>query len=178
MSTSVNAESEVTTSKSSKTPKTAAILAICAVVVIALSVGVGILTYGYVQDSRAESARTEAVEAAKSQAVAMLAYDFNTVDTQLPSAADGLTGTFREDYMTLVNDTIIPGAKERQLVVQTSVQAAAVIETTPDTAAVLLYLNQITTSKDAPDATTSGSRVRIDLQKVDGQWLVDSLKPV
>lgn len=108
----------------------------------------------------------------------MLAYDFADVDNQLAAAADGLTGSFRDDYTTLVQETIAPGAKEKQLTVQVSVQAAAPVSTTPDEAVVLLYLNQTTTSADAPDARTSGSRVRVSLQKVDDRWLVDQLTPV
>lgn len=149
-----------------------------AVVVVALAVGVGFLWYGHRQDQLSEQARIDAVDAAGKQAVAMLAYDFADVDNQLASAADGLTGSFRDDYTTLVQETIAPGAKQKQLTVQVSVQAAAPVSTTPDEAVVLLYLNQTTTSADAPDARTSGSRVRVSLQKVDDRWLVDQLTPV
>lgn len=151
---------------------------VAAVAVVALAVGVGFLWQDKHQDDLAERARTEAVDAASKQAVAMLAYDFADVDNQLSAAADGLTGSFRDEYAKLVQDTIAPGAKEKQLTVQVSVQAAAPVSTTPDEAVVLLYLNQITTSSDVPDARTSGSRVRMQLQKVDGRWLVDQLTPV
>ncbi|AOW95022.1 h domain protein [Rhodococcus sp. WMMA185] len=151
---------------------------VAAVVVVALAAVVGFLSYDRWQDDLAQQARTEAVEAAKDQAVAMLAYDFTDVDDQLASAADGLTGGFRDEYTTLVRDTIGPGAKEKQLTVQVSVQAAAPVSTTPTEAVVLLYLNQITTSAEAPEARTSGSRVRVSLQKIDDRWLVDRLTPV
>ncbi|WP_373863273.1 h domain protein [Rhodococcus marinonascens] len=151
---------------------------VAAIVVIALAVAVGLLWYNHRQDGLAEQARTEAVEAASNQAVAMLAYDFADVDSQLASAADGLTGSFRDEYTALVQETIGPGAKEKQLTVQVTVQAAAPVATTPTEAVVLLYLNQITTSAESPDARTSGSRVRVSLQKVDDRWLVDRLTPV
>ncbi|MEV0947654.1 h domain protein [Rhodococcus sp. NPDC049939] len=148
------------------------------VVVVALAAAVGLLSFNRWQDGLTQQARTDAVEAARDQAVAMLAYDFTDVDNQLASAADGLTGEFRDEYTKLVQETIAPGAKEKQLTVQVSVQAAAPVSTTPTEAVVLLYLNQITTSAEAPEARTSGSRVRMSLEKVGDRWLVDQLTPV
>jgi Mce-associated membrane protein len=158
--------------------KAAALKIVTALVIVALAVAVGFLWYGHRQDQLAEQARSEAVDAASRQAVAMLAYDFANVDSQLAAAADGITGSFRDDYTALVEETIAPGAKEKQLTVQVTVQAGAPVSTTPTEAVVLLYLNQTTTSAEAPDARTSGSRVRVSLQKVDDRWLVDQLTPV
>lgn len=149
-----------------------------ALAIVLLAATVGWLWYGHHQDQLTEQARTEALAAASKQAVAMLAYDFKDVDSQLASAAEGLTGSFRDDYNKLVLEAIAPGAKERQLNVQVTVQAASVISADADDAAVLLYLNQTTTSSDVPDARTSGSRVRVDLEEVDGRWLVNRLTPV
>ncbi|WP_072803711.1 h domain protein [Rhodococcoides yunnanense] len=147
-------------------------------VLVALAVGVGFLHYRYRQDEQTEQARTDAVAAASAQAAAMLAYDYNGVDQQLASAADGLTGDFKDEYSTLVADVIAPGAKEKSLTVQVTVQGTAVVDAAPDTATVLLFLNQITTSSDAPDAASSGSRVRMSMEKVDGRWLTSALEPI
>ncbi|WP_346764592.1 h domain protein [Rhodococcus sp. HNM0569] len=125
-----------------------------------------------------EKARTDAMDAAAQQAVAMLAYDFENVDQQLADAAGGLAGSFREDYTKLVADSIAPAAKERSLTVQVTVQAKSVVDASSDEATVLLYLNQVTTSSDVPDAKTTGSRVTMDLEKTDGRWLVSRLTPV
>lgn len=148
------------------------------VVLIAVAVGVGALHYRYRQDEETQQARTDAVAAASAQAIAMLAYDYNGVDQQLASAADGLTGDFKDEYLGLVTDVIAPGAKEKSLTVQVTVQGTAVVDAAPDTATVLLFLNQITTSSDAPDAASSGSRVRMSMEKVDGRWLTGNLEPI
>jgi len=132
----------------------------------------------YRKDRQIEQAREEAVAAASEQAIEMLAYKFDTAGDELSKAADGLTGDFRDDYTKLIQDVIVPGAEEKQLTVQVTVQAGGVISAEPDSASVLLYLNQITTSAEVPEAQTAGSRVIVDLQKVDDQWLVSSLKPV
>lgn len=152
--------------------------AVAALLVLALAVGVGVLYYQHRQDVATEQARTDAVTAASEQAVAMLSYDYNKVDDQMAAAADGLTDSFRDDYMKLADEVIAPGAKEKKLTVQVSVQGGATVTASPDDAVVLLYLNQITTSADAPDAATTGSRVRMEMQKVDGRWLTERLTPV
>ncbi|ORI15001.1 h domain protein [Rhodococcus sp. 1163] len=148
------------------------------VIVLALAAGVGVLFYQYRQNEQTEQARTDAVAAASAQAISMLAYDFDNVDQQLASAADGLTGDFKDDYTKLVTEVIAPSAKEKSLTVQVTVQGTAVVSADPDDATILLFLNQITTSTDAPDAASSGSRVRMTMEKVDGRWLASELAPI
>ncbi|WP_156042636.1 h domain protein [Rhodococcus sp. UNC363MFTsu5.1] len=152
--------------------------AVAAALVIALAAGVGVLFYQHLQDNQTEQARTDAVAAAGEQAVAMLSYNYNTVDAQLAEAADGLTGSFKDDYNTLVAEVIAPGAKEKKLTVQVTVQGGSIVSADPDDAVVLLFLNQITTSADAPDAATTGSRVRMEMHKEGDRWLTGRLTPV
>ena len=148
------------------------------VVALVFAVLVGWLAYGAVQDSAAESARTEARAAAEEQAVAMLAYTHEEVDAQTEAAAEGLTGDFRDEYTNLMKNIIAPGAKEKAISVQVSVQASSVVSADADHAVTLLFLNQITTSSENPEAVSSGSRVRVELEKHDGRWLVSRLTPI
>lgn len=147
-----------------------------AAIVLAGLVGVGV--YDKVERDGAEAARTEALQAAEEQAVAMLAYDHATVDEQVAAASDGLTGDFRDEYTNLMKNVIAPGAKEKAITVQVSVQASSVVSAEADRAATLLFLNQITTSSVNPEAVSSGSRVRVELEKHDGRWLVSRLTPI
>lgn len=147
-------------------------------VVIGLIVATVILGWQYRSDRQSEQARTDAVDAAGRQAVAMLSYDFGTVQDELPKAADGLTGDFKGEYAKLIDEAIIPGAKEKQLTVKVTVQGGSVVLASKDDATTLLFLNQVTTSKDTPQAVTSGSRVRVELHHEDGRWLVSQLTPV
>ncbi|PTR28926.1 Mce-associated membrane protein [Rhodococcus sp. OK519] len=155
-----------------------ALIAVAGVVVAALLVGVGFLGWGYLQDRAAEQARTDAVQAATVQAAAMLSYNFNEVDQQLAAAGDGLTGDFKADYDKLVKETIAPGAKEKKITVEATVQAGAIESASPNDAVVLLYVNQITTSEEMPDAATTGSRVRMEMHKDGDRWLTGRLSPV
>lgn len=148
------------------------------VVALVFAVLVGWLAYGAAQDSAAETARTEARVAAEEQAVAMLAYTHGEVDAQTDAAAEGLTGDFRDEYLSLMRNIIAPGAKEKAISVQVSVQGSSVVSADADSAVTLLFLNQITTSSENPEAVSSGSRVRVELEKHDGRWLVNRLTPI
>ena len=157
--------------------KYASIALLCLLFVVVLVVGWFQLST-YLDDRQTADARTAAVDAASVQVVDMLSYDYETVDTTLPKAADGLTGDFRDEYLKLVQDAIIPGAKEKKLTVKVSVQGAAVISASPDSVDTLMFVNQVTTSSENPQAVTSGSRLRVSMHQVDGRWLVSQLTPI
>lgn len=161
-----------------KSSPPSALVAVAGVVVAALLVGVGWLGWDYRQDRAVEQARVDAVQAATTQATAMLSYNHNDVDQQLAAAGDGLTADFRADYDKLVQETIAPGAKEKKITVEATVQAGAIESASKNDAVVLLYVNQITTSEEMPDAATTGSRVRMEMHKEGDRWLAGRLTPL
>ncbi|MFC9661048.1 h domain protein [Nocardia sp. NPDC127606] len=138
----------------------------------------GVSGYQLWQQDKTEQARTDAMSTASRTVSAMFTYEPATVDTELPRAADNLTESFRAEYLKLIQQAIAPGAKEKQLTVKATTQAEGVVSADPEKAVVLLYLNQLTTSKDSPEGTTSGSRVRVSLDKADNRWLVSQVTPV
>ncbi|MBB5913208.1 Mce-associated membrane protein [Nocardia transvalensis] len=155
------------------------ILFACAAVLLVAAVVAGGLTgFKYWSDSQAESARTDSVAAARRTVQSMFSYDFHTVDTELPKVGDSLTPAFRKDFLKLVNEVIAKGAKEKELTVQANTQASGVVSAEREHAVVLLYLNQVTTSKDAPQGNVTPSRVRVSLDKEDGHWLVGQVNPI
>ncbi|MBF6076114.1 h domain protein [Nocardia beijingensis] len=154
------------------------LLALLGVVVAAAAVVGGVNGYRYWDRAQSEQARKDAVATAGRTVEAMFTYTPQTVDTELPKSADNLTGDFRADYLTLIEKQIAPGAKEKQLTVTATTQAAGVISADRSHAQVLLFLNQVMTSKDTPQGTTTGSRVRVSLTKSDSHWLVSAVTPV
>ncbi|MEU4412043.1 h domain protein [Nocardia salmonicida] len=138
----------------------------------------GVSGYQLWQQDKTEQARADAMTTASRTVSAMFTYEPATVDTELPRAADNLTESFRAEYLTLIQQAIAPGAKEKQLTVKATTQAEGIVSADPEKAVVLLYLNQLTTSKDSPEGTTSGSRVRVSLDKADNRWLVAQVTPV
>lgn len=130
-----------------------------------------------VRDSQA--ARIEAVQAAKDTTIKMLSYKPDSVEQQLNDARNLLSGDFRDQYTSLINDVVIPGAKEKQITAVASVpeHGAASVSADPNHAVVLLFVNQtVVVGQDAP--TDTASSVRVTLDKVGERWLITKFDPV
>jgi Mce-associated membrane protein len=55
---------------------------------------------------------------------------------------------------------------------------AGVSEIHPDSAVVLVFINQTTTSKENPDGAFAASTVKVGLKKINDAWLISSFDPV
>ncbi|GAA4294042.1 hypothetical protein GCM10023161_42940 [Mycobacterium paraffinicum] len=55
---------------------------------------------------------------------------------------------------------------------------AAVSELRPESAVVLVLVDQSTTRKDNPDPAMASSSVLVSLARVNGQWLITKFDPV
>jgi Mce-associated membrane protein len=151
----------------------------CVALVVAAAAALCAVTGIRYFDGRAsEQARTQVVPIAQRTVEAMFTYNYTTVDTELPKAADKLAGSFRDDYLKLIKEAIAPGAKDKHLTVQATAQAAGIVSTEPEHAVVMLYLNQVSTSKDSPQGSVSTSRVKVSLGKDDNRWLVSAVTPI
>lgn len=143
--------------------------------VLALSAGYLKFLDNSVRNS--EIAAAVSVQAAKDTTIAILSYQPDTVEEQLGAARDLLTGDFRESYIALTNDVVIPGAREKQIAAVASVPAAASVSATPTEAVVLVFVNQtVSVGQDPP--TDTASSVRVKLEKVGDRWLISEFDPV
>lgn len=146
-------------------------------VALLLAAAAGYLKWADNSVRNAEIARIESVQAAKDSTVAMLSYEPDTVEQQLNDARGLLTGEFQESYTGLINDVVIPGAKQKQISTVASVPAAASVSADPSEAVVLVFVNQtLVVGEDAP--TDTASSVRVTLEKIDGRWLISAFDPV
>ncbi|ORA33478.1 hypothetical protein BST13_19695 [Mycobacterium aquaticum] len=147
------------------------------VAALALTAAAGMFKW---QDSTADltaAAAGESVHAASDSTVAILSYRPETVDRDLPAAAGRLTGDFRDQYTQLINDVVIPGAKQQHIAATATVPAAASVSAGPEHAVTLVLVDQTTTIGNGPPTKTTSS-VRVTLDKVDGRWLVSQFEPV
>lgn len=154
---------------------------VVAITVVVLAAVAGWLYWGpggKRETDATEQARTQVLEIVDGKVVAMLGYNHATVADQLHAAADGLTPDYRTEYLKLVDGTIAPGAKDKAIDVQVTSSAKSVVEASPDRVVTLLYLNQITTSSESPEAVSSGSRVRVEMVRDGDDWLVNWLTPI
>lgn len=142
-----------------------------AVVVVLLGVVVGWLWWQDHQNQESETARTVALQAAKDRTVAVMSYDFQSVDQDLRRARAGLTAPFLQqfDRAALV---VAPTARQRQIATHARVTSAAVVEAHPDDVVVLLFVNQDSRSVQSPDVQLTNTRVQVTMHKVGDQWLI------
>jgi Mce-associated membrane protein len=143
--------------------------------VLALAAGFLKFQDSAVRDSN--TARVESVQAAKDSTIALLSYKPDTVEKQLNDARDRLTGGFRDQYTSLINDVVIPGAKEKKISAVANVPEAASVSANPGHAVVLLFVNQTVVVGTSPPTDTASS-VRVTLDKIDDRWLISEFDPV
>ena len=142
-----------------------------------LALGAAFLKWQYFSMRDADTARIESVQAARDSTIAMLSYRPDTVEQQLGTARDLLTGTFSDSYDALVHDVVIPGAKQRQISAVATVPAVASVSASPNHAVTLVFVNQtVIVGNSAPTATAS--TVRVTLDKVGNRWLISAFDPV
>jgi Mce-associated membrane protein len=125
-----------------------------------------------------DAAAQRAIRAASDGAVAALSYSSETMDHDFVRARSHLTGDFLAYYDKFTKEIVIPTVQQKHLAQTASVLRAAVSELEPNSAVVLVFLNETTTGKDKPQPLITSSGVRITLTKVGGSWLISKLDPV
>ncbi len=157
------------------------VVAIVIAVALIASAGVaaGLYFGQYRQDRETNAAAANvALDAAKNGTVALLSYSPESLDKDFANAKSNLTGDFLSYYTQFTEQIVTPAAKEKQVKTSASVVRAAVTEIHPDSAIVLLFINQVTTSKENPDGAFAASSVKVSLKKIDGRWLISAFDPV
>ena len=146
-------------------------------IALVLAIGAGYLKWTASSTRDADTARIESVQAATDGTIKMLSYHPDTVERDLGSARDLLSGSFRDSYSSLTNDVVIPGAKQKQVSAVATVPGATSMSASRNHAVVLVFVNQtVIVGKDAPSSTTSA--VKVTLDKSDGRWLISDFTPV
>ncbi len=148
-------------------------------VVASLALLGGLFYFLYLPDRDTDAAATKAaISAASDGTVAVLSYSPDTLDRDFSSAKSHLTGDFLSYYDQFTQQIVAPAAKQKSVKTTAVVLRAALSEFHPDSAVVLLFINQSTQSKDRPEPTLTSSSVLVKLTKADGKWLISSFNPV
>jgi Mce-associated membrane protein len=125
-----------------------------------------------------QAARDDVLSAAKSGTEALLTYSPETVDKDLANAKSRLTGDFQKEYSDRVDQTVVPAAKQAGVKTEASVTRAAVAQMAPGRAQVLVFVNQVTTSRARPTPALATSSIMLTLVERDGHWLISDFKPI
>lgn len=132
----------------------------------------------YRVDQGNAAASTTVIDAASEGSVALLSYAPNSLDQDFANARSRLTGEFLTYYSEFADKFVAPAAKQKDINATANVVRAAPLDVQADSAEVLVYLNQATTSRDNPEPAQAASAVKVGLTKIDGNWLISSFNPI
>ena len=160
-----------------------ALTRILAAVSVVLVVVAGLATWQYVEAREATAAEeqianapTAATDAAREIATQMFTYDHRTVDTDLASVRPGLTEPALGEFVEQSMPTVASAAKQQEATVYATVAAAAPQDVVDqDNVTVLVMLNRMVSTKDAPEAASSASRLSLEMKREGDTWKLAKL---
>jgi Mce-associated membrane protein len=124
------------------------------------------------------SVRRAVASSASDGTTALLSYSADTLDQDFASAKTYLAGEFLSYYTQFTQQSVGPAARERSMKTTARVTGAAVSELHPDSAVVLVFVDQTTTTKDSPQPALVISNVRVTMTRIDGKWLITKFTPI
>jgi Mce-associated membrane protein len=151
------------------------------VVLLVTSAGVASWLYftTYRDDQQIDpAARQTVLTAAGDGAVALLSYAPETLVADFANAKSRLAGDFLDYYTKFTTEIVTPAAEQKQVRTSAAVVRKAIMSIEPDSAEVLLFLNQNTVSKENPGGAYSTSAVKVSLEKHDSAWLISAFDPL
>ncbi|ODR21394.1 hypothetical protein [Mycolicibacterium porcinum] len=149
---------------------------VLAAVALVLAVTCAVLRWLIVAQDQSDTARDEAVQAAKEITAEMLSYETETVDQQLTAARDRMTGEFLGKYSAMINE-VVPAAHAQQIAAVAEVLRAGVVSAKPDSAELVLFVNQsVQVGNNMPQKTASVARAT--LVKEGDRWMLSKYEPV
>ena len=125
-----------------------------------------------------EAAQEQVLEAARVGTEAVLSYSSASLDENLATAKSHLTGNFLEHYSQFTDTVVRPAVTQKGVKTEASVARAAISQIRPGKAEVLVFVNQVTTSKARPAPALATSSVMMTLVKSRGSWLISEFNPV
>jgi Mce-associated membrane protein len=147
-------------------------------VIAAVGVAAGMYFILYRPDQQVgDAAAHRAIQAASDGAVAVLSYSYDHLNRDFNNAKSHLTDDFLAYYNRFTDDVVAPMAEKGQLTASAKVIRAAVSELHPDSAVVLVFVNQTTASVQKKDPEITRSSVLVTLTKVSGSWLIAKFDP-
>ncbi len=151
---------------------------VTALVAAMLGLAGGVFFFLYRPDRQIDDAAAQrAIQAASDGAVASLSYSSEGMAHDFATAKSHLTGDFLAYYDKFTSEIVTPMVQQKHIAQTAAVLRAAVSELHPDSAVVLVFLNETTMTKEKPQPLTTPSSVRITLTKVNGSWLISKLDP-
>ncbi|HWI42935.1 MAG TPA: hypothetical protein VNS81_04910 [Nocardioides sp.] len=132
----------------------------------------------WLHGQRADDDRAKEVRAAADHAVtAVLSYDYRRLQAGSEETAPLLTGDAADQFEE-VQKPLRSTAPRLEAVVTAEVRASTVLASDESSARVLLFVDQVSSSKKLKQPHLDQSRVVVTLTHKDGHWLVATLSAV
>jgi Mce-associated membrane protein len=180
--TEPSGERTVPTEQSEKTAargKPSGLVLVLGVLVALSAVGVGILLWQFIGDSRAAASKADALDAARTGTAEVLSFDPTGVNAQLAQARKVVSGAFAAQFEQLATAVIVPATQQIGLSTKAEVSRAAVIDATSSEVNVVEFVKQTTSSKQQPQAKSITNQVKVTMTKADdGRWLISTMQPL
>jgi Mce-associated membrane protein len=139
----------------------------------------GYFYFVYRPDLQTDNAAAhQAIKAASDGAVALLSYSPETLDRDFANAKSRLTEDYLPYYQRFADQIVGPSAQRAHVTTTATVVKAAVSELHPNSAVVLVFVKEKTTSKEKPEPVVTSSSLRVALTKVNGSWLIEKFDAV
>ncbi|OBK49760.1 hypothetical protein A5655_01795 [Mycobacterium sp. 1081908.1] len=156
---------------------------IAAVLVVLLVISGVVATWLYFEwyrpDQQTDAGAARAVvNAASDGTTAVLSYSSDSLDQDFASAKSHLGGDFLSYFDQFSQQTVAPMARQKSMKTKAKVTGAAVSEFQPDSAAVLVFVDQVTTTKDSAQPSVAVSSILVRMSRINGKWLITKFTPV
>ncbi|SFB13396.1 Mce-associated membrane protein [Amycolatopsis marina] len=139
---------------------------------VACGATAAVLTENAVAENEKRDLRAEIIAAATQNVVAILSYSADTLDADLSEGLAVTTQPFSDILSRTVEEVISPTAADAGIDTSAEVLAAGVVRNDTESAEVILFVDQSTTSAEQPEAELNQITLTVSLVKSDGNWLV------
>ena len=151
-----------------------------ALLTVAALVAAGFFALQVREDAQTADARDDAPGAAESAAKAILSYDYRRLPTDRKRAKEFLTPKYQKEYdktfkkLEVQKDGSPGAAVQTKTSVTADVVGSGVMDADPDTARVLVFVNQVS-KRPGRDPQMFQNRVAMTMKLDEDRWLVDHL---
>lgn len=154
-------------------------MAVAAVAFGTFGVWSGITTW---RSDNIAAGREAAADTAATSMETIFTYQYNELPQLLARSQKLMTPTFAKEYKDTGWKALTILAPQRKVQVKAVVRNAATMECgdkcREDRATVLVFIDQARVSADVPRPTVFGNRIKVDMVKLNGKWLVDDVTTV
>lgn len=164
-------------------PRRRVLTVILAAASVLLLVVAGLATWQYAEAREATAVEEQiadapraATDSAREITTQMFTYDHRTVDSDLAAVRDKLADPALKEFVEQSMPTVSSAAKQQEATVYATVAAAAPQEVIDENnVTVLVMLNRMVSTKDAPEAASSASRLSVRMERHEGTWKLAEL---